>query len=224
MSSLQSSGCRNDSQQGFDFCGRGAPVPADKRGPSRGHSHRPKARREVGPASRQSPACRLGVQDHREVSPQRGVPKQCEDINGGWRRKQRGAIGRDIGKKAEPCSDNNVSGGTGTGPRGRGARLIPQFPTMTVVIPWLTFGTISGDESTSRSSCVWTSMKPGATTKPSTGISCRAGPDTEPTATIRPFRTPRSDARAGDPFRPPRHRHAAQNPAKHDPRSAIDIA
>jgi hypothetical protein len=51
-------------------------------------------------------------------------------------------------------------------PRGVGASETPQFPATTVVTPWLTLGAMSGASSSSRSSWVWASMKPGAAMRP----------------------------------------------------------
>ena len=45
---------------------------------------------------------------------------------------------------------------------------------MTVVTPWLTFGVTSRSESSSRSSCVCASMKPGAAMRPDASISASA--------------------------------------------------
>ena len=47
---------------------------------------------------------------------------------------------------------------------------MPQLPTTTVVTPWLIFGSICGAASTIWSSCVCTSMKPGATILPLTSM------------------------------------------------------
>ena len=47
---------------------------------------------------------------------------------------------------------------------------MPQLPTTTVVTPCLIFGSICGAASTIWSSCVCTSMKPGATIFPATSM------------------------------------------------------
>ena len=71
------------------------------------------------------------------------------------------AYARMVGKTCLSVPPRRFSGG-GTFSWTSGARLMPQLPTTTVVTPWLTFGSICGDESTIWSSCVCTSMKPGA--------------------------------------------------------------
>ncbi len=48
---------------------------------------------------------------------------------------------------------------------------MPQLPTMTVVMPCDTLGSMSGVRITLVSSWVWTSMKPGASTRPSPSVS-----------------------------------------------------
>src|SRR5437870_2624780 len=65
---------------------------------------------------------------------------------------------------------------------------MPQFPTTTVVTPWLIFGSISGCASTIRSSCVWTSMKPGATMQPL--ASTTAAPTAGRSAPMAAIRSP----------------------------------
>jgi hypothetical protein len=77
-------------------------------------------------------------------------------------------------------------------PFGAGASEQPQLPAITVVTPWLTFGSISGDDSISRSSCVCESMKPGAATLPLASISTSAGVSSLPIAAILPPATPMS--------------------------------
>ena len=52
---------------------------------------------------------------------------------------------------------------------------MPQLPTTTVVTPWLTFIAMSGVFRRARSSWVWTSMKPGATTLPAASITVWPG-------------------------------------------------
>ena len=47
---------------------------------------------------------------------------------------------------------------------------MPQLPTISVVTPWLILGVISGCVMQIRSSCVCTSMNPGATTRPVTSM------------------------------------------------------
>ena len=48
------------------------------------------------------------------------------------------------------------NGGTGSRPTS-GARLMPQFPVITVVTPWLNLGVMPGVDMTARSSWVWAS-------------------------------------------------------------------
>ncbi len=60
------------------------------------------------------------------------------------------------------------------------------MPTSTVVTPWLSFGVIAGSASSRRSSCVWTSMKPGASTSPRASTTSSALPGgAAPTAVMR---------------------------------------
>src|SRR5204863_178249 len=80
-----------------------------------------------------------------------------------------------------------------------GGRLMPQLPVMTVVTPWLALAAISEARS-ARSSCVWTSIKPGAMTSPDASIS-RAPLlfATLPTAAMRSPVTATSACRRGPP-------------------------
>ena len=73
---------------------------------------------------------------------------------------------------AAPAHGLDLGGVTSS--RTSGARLIPQFPATTAVIPWLTLGAIPRVDSSAQSSWVWESMKPGATTLPA-GVDCPFG-------------------------------------------------
>ena len=65
--------------------------------------------------------------------------------------------------------------GSGGSPFNRtGAALMPQLPTMTVVTPCEILGNIAGVSITLVSSCVCTSMKPGARQRPSASMICVA--------------------------------------------------
>ncbi len=50
---------------------------------------------------------------------------------------------------------------------------MPQLPTITVVTPCESFGSIAGVRITAVSSCVWTSIKPGASASPSASMTAR---------------------------------------------------
>ena len=108
--------------------------------------------------------------------PQRRMADQRRDVDRGLRASDRRDIGghRRIDVLVVPPSRFN---GGGTSARTSGARLMPQLPTMTVVTPCVIFGSILGSASTIWSSCVWTSMKPGATISPATSITSASGGD-----------------------------------------------
>src|SRR5438552_5033754 len=82
---------------------------------------------------------------------------------------------------------SRLSGG-GTCARRSGARLMPQLPTTTVVTPVLIFGSICVCSITIRSSCVWTSMKPGATMQPLASMT--AAPAVGRSASMATIRSP----------------------------------
>lgn len=78
---------------------------------------------------------------------------------------------------------------------------MPQLPTTTVVTPCDSFGIISGWRTTLVSSCVWTSMKPGASTSPAASMTsaaaaeamrCSASPPSASMSTMRAMRPSRS--------------------------------
>ena len=76
-----------------------------------------------------------------------------------------------------------------TSGRRYGAAETPQLPHTTVVTPWLAFMAIAGLSIRAVSSCVCTSMKPGATTLPaaSTSLSPRSVPGASTAAMRSPF-------------------------------------
>ena len=76
---------------------------------------------------------------------------------------------RIVGNRYHDASPSRFMGAGGSRPA-NGARLAPQLPVTTDVTPWLTFGVMSGPDSTARSSWVWASMNPGATTRPEASI------------------------------------------------------
>jgi len=81
-----------------------------------------------------------------------------------------------------------------------GARLIPQLPTMTVVTPWLIFGSMCGSERTIWSSWVCTSMNPGATILPlASSTSAPPCARSAPTSTMRSPWMRTSAAKRGAP-------------------------
>ncbi len=115
-------------------------------------------------------------------------------------------------KRSPPGSATRLIGGTAVASPS-GARLMPQLPTITVVTPWLTLGAMSGAASSRRSSCVCTSMNPGATTSPRASTTRAAGSaPSAPTAVMRPPLTATSAARRGPPVPsmtvPPRSRRS----------------
>jgi hypothetical protein len=93
------------------------------------------------------------------------------------------------------------SGGGGRVVMRSGDSDTPQLPTTTVVTPWLVLHVVQlGPQRTARSSCVWLSMKPGATARP-VAITSRSAlqPPKSPTPTIRSPLIPRSPVRRGAP-------------------------
>src|ERR1700693_635860 len=77
---------------------------------------------------------------------------------------------------------------------------MPQLPVITVVTPWLAFAAMSGEANSARSSCVCTSIKPGATIRPETSISrAPCAFDACPTAEIRSPATATSARKRGAP-------------------------
>ena len=121
---------------------------------------------------------------------------------------QHGAVGRRCSRRA---ADNRRSVRSGTSRRrrpagpaaaprgGRGASEMPQLPAITVVTPWLTRRHGAVGQSMARSSWVWASMKPGASTRPRASTSAR-----------RARRPGRPRGRCGRHRRPRRPRNAAR--------------
>ena len=109
------------------------------------------------------------------------------------------------------------SGGGGARSSESGARLMPQLPVITVVTPWLAFAAMSGVASSARSSCVCTSIKPGATIMPATSIS--RAPAVLATSPIAAMRSPATatSARNRGPPRAVDDLAAAQNIIGHRP-------
>ena len=101
--------------------------------------------------------------------PQRRVADQRRDVDRGPRRFDRRDIRGHRRMDVLVAPPSRLSGG-GASACTSGARLMPQLPMTTVVTPWLIFGSICGAASTIWSSCVCTSMKPGATILPATSM------------------------------------------------------
>ena len=85
---------------------------------------------------------------------------------------------------------------------------MPQLPTITVVTPCEIFGSMSAFSIAAASSCVWTSMKPGATTRPVQSISSHRALCAQAARAVR--------AASG---RAPRPRRCARRPAARRPAS-----
>ena len=104
----------------------------------------------------------------------------------------------------------------GASSRVSGARLTPQLPVITVVTPWLAFAAMSGVANSARSSCVCTSIKPGATILPGDIDLARARRlgDASPTAAIRSPAIATSPRKRGPPV-PSITVAAAQDPISH---------
>src|SRR5829696_6160423 len=81
----------------------------------------------------------------------------------------------------------------------KGAGVIPQFPTTSVVTPCCSLISLPGSSNTMRSEWQWPSMKPGATTRPPTSIFSSPLPCTLPTSTIWPSLIPTSPKYQGFP-------------------------
>src|SRR5262249_857276 len=81
----------------------------------------------------------------------------------------------------------------------QGARVKPQLPITTLVMPCQHDEVPSGSQKTCASMWVWPSMKPGATTWPSASITSRARSRIRPIGVRRPCRTPTSARYRGRP-------------------------
>src|SRR5262249_13637518 len=81
----------------------------------------------------------------------------------------------------------------------QGARVKPQLPITTVVMPWKHDEVPRGSQKIWASMWVWPSTKPGATTSPSASMTSRARSRMRPIVSIRPWRTPMSAGYAGKP-------------------------
>ena len=90
--------------------------------------------------------------------------------------------------------------GPAAAPRaGRGASEMPQLPPITVVTPWLTLGAMAPSDSMARSSWVWASMKPGASTRPRASTSARRARRPGRHADDAPSSTATSPSKRGAP-------------------------
>jgi len=67
-----------------------------------------------------------------------------------------------------------------------GASPSPSWPTISVVTPCITFSRASGSTISIRSEWLWTSMNPGATTRPPASITRSASEPNRPMAAILP--------------------------------------
>ena len=132
-----------------------------------------------------SPA--VAARSKRSMTPQRSVvcPHSSATFTAGFAARTASAHSDTLAKRYHSRSPSRFIGGVGSRPAS-GARLTPQLPATTLVTPWLTLFSMSGPLSTARSSWVWASMKPGASTLPpaSTWRSAPAG-STVPTTAMR---------------------------------------
>src|SRR5215470_10920473 len=81
----------------------------------------------------------------------------------------------------------------------QGARVKPQLPITTLVMPCQHDDVPSGSQKICASMWVWPSMKPGVTTWPSASITSRARSRIRPIVVMRPCRTPTSARYRGRP-------------------------
>ena len=81
----------------------------------------------------------------------------------------------------------------------QGARVKPQLPMTTLVIPCQHEQVPRGSQKIWASMCVCPSTKPGVTTRPSASMTSRADSRMRPMATIRPAITPTSPRYRGSP-------------------------
>jgi hypothetical protein len=74
----------------------------------------------------------------------------------------------------------------------KGAHEKPHWPITSSVTPWQTWLSALPSASSTKSLCVWMSMKPGATTRPAASSVAAASPRSWPIAAMRPCFTPTS--------------------------------
>ena len=130
---------------------------------------------------------------------QRRVPDQAGGVDRRGPALERGAIVGEV-PRTERCRRvaEQVERRRRAPSRGSGARLTPQLPETTVVTPWLPSASSTGRRAAARSSWVWASMKPGATTWPAASTLLRRA---RAEVADRPMRSPlrATSARSGPP-------------------------